>query len=590
MSAFERAPRAPFPSAFSCSNLSDPIGSKASASPGFKFSAHRPTESPVVMKDGSSKRFRSEEFAPPGSDDGGMDQSDQIPPTPQINFKDKLLSSSCFEYTEGMEKDRFSIESGDYEVKDSPYGPSIRFSEQVKNKIYKPWKNSVIIQFVGKTHTYNFVLARLKQHWRLKGPMQLVDLDNGFFIVRFVLEEDLLYVVTGGPWVVAGQYVVVQKWRPNFCAAEEHVSRITVWVRLSGMGVEFFNAETIKCIRDLIGSSYKVDVHTVGQMRGKFARVCVEIDLNMPLIPYLVVEGRPVRVEYENLPVICFNCCRVGHSKEYCSFANSVHKDNETDMDMTRDIQEEMRSHQVEKLRKLRLDDNQRGPIDPTGDKAGFGIWNVVPTRKAWKKNFKNGTTASEDKGKGVSPEVVQKRHDKVFHSSKALPQKDKKEVVQKVNFEAGIYDASGSRFNILENDCFDSEQEPVFGNLENLLSNKGKAIQSKDDGSWNDLTPPNKGKKKVGRPRKVLSDISNKSSSRPAIVLRPSSKNLPHDSTINFVSELDQALSNLRRPMTSIDNGGLEIGEVEARRNDHSSISKPLAPNIISVVSRATD
>ncbi|KAL6289823.1 hypothetical protein ACE6H2_007333 [Prunus campanulata] len=245
-----------------------------------------------------------------------------------------------------------------------------------------------------------------------------------------------------------------------------------------------------------------------------------------------------------------------------------------------------MRSHQVEKLRKMRLDDNQRGPIDPTGDKVGFGIWNVVPTRKAWKKNFKNGTTASEDKGKDVSPEVVQKRQEKVFHSSNALPQKDKKEVVQKV----GIYDASGSRFNILENYCFDSEQEHVFGTLENLLSINGKAIQSKDDGRWDDLIPPNKGKKKVGGPRKVLSDISNKSSSRPAIVLRPSSKNLPHDSTITSVSELDQALSNLRRPVTSFNNGGLLIGEVAAHRNDYPSTSKPRALNIISVVSRAAD
>ncbi|KAL6294431.1 hypothetical protein ACE6H2_002573 [Prunus campanulata] len=333
MSAFERSPRAPSLSAFLCPKFSDPIGPKAATSSGFKFSAHRPTESPVVMKDGSSKRFRSEDFAPPGSDDGGMDQSNQIPPMP---------------------------------------------------------------------------------------------------------------------------------------------------------------------------------------------------------------------------------------------------KDDETDMDMTGNIQEEMCSHQVAKLRKMRLDDNQRGPIDPTGDKAGFGIWNVVLTRKAWKKNFKNGTTASEDKAKGVSYEVIQKIQEKVFHSSNALPQKHKKEVVQKVNSEARIYDASGSRFNILENDCFDSEQEHVFGNLENLLSINGKAIQSKDDGGWEDLSPPNKGKKKVGRPRKALSDISNKSSSRPAIALRPSSKNLPHDSTITSVSELDQTLSNLRRPVTSFDNGGLEIGEVVARRNDSSSTSKP--------------
>ncbi|KAI5354086.1 hypothetical protein L3X38_006981 [Prunus dulcis] len=71
MSALECASRAPSPSTFSCPTLLDSIGSKATASPGFTFSAHRPTKS--VMKDGSSKRFRSEDFAPPEGDDGGMD-------------------------------------------------------------------------------------------------------------------------------------------------------------------------------------------------------------------------------------------------------------------------------------------------------------------------------------------------------------------------------------------------------------------------------------------------------------------------------------------------------------------------------------
>ncbi|KAH0972175.1 hypothetical protein GBA52_024331, partial [Prunus armeniaca] len=52
------------------------------------------------------------------------------------------------------------------------------------------------------------------------------------------------------------------------------------------------------------------------------------------------------------------------------------------------------------------------------------------------------------------------KRQEKVLIPSNALPHKDKKKVVQKVNSKVGIYDAFGSRFNILENDCFDGEQE----------------------------------------------------------------------------------------------------------------------------------
>ncbi|CAL8086927.1 unnamed protein product [Prunus armeniaca] len=77
--------------------------STATGSPAFTFSAHRPSESLGVMKDGPSKRFRSEHFAPPeGDDDGGMDQSNQIPSMPDVNFKDKLLISSCFEYTKAL--------------------------------------------------------------------------------------------------------------------------------------------------------------------------------------------------------------------------------------------------------------------------------------------------------------------------------------------------------------------------------------------------------------------------------------------------------------------------------------------------------
>ncbi|KAH0992249.1 hypothetical protein GBA52_003732 [Prunus armeniaca] len=316
----------------------------------------------------------------------------------------------------------------------------------------------------------------------------------------------------------------------------------------------------------------------VSQMRGTFARVCVEIDLNKPFIPYLVVEGTRVRVEYENLPMIFFSCCRVGHNKEYCPFANPVHKDNETDMDMTRDIEEEMCSHQVEKLSEMTLDGNQKGPIDLTGDKASFGIWNVVPTRKVWKKNFKNGTIASEDKGKSVTHEVVHKRQEKVIDYDNYLPQKDKKKVVKGVNFAAEIYDSSGSRFNILENECFDGGQEHVFGTstLDHLLPINGKAIQRQDIGGWNELTPPNKGKKKIGRPRKVLSDISTKSSSRPSIVLRSSSENFPNNPTTTSVSELEQASIKHRDSVTGFADGVFESGEVDALSNDSFFIPKP--------------
>lgn len=53
-------------------------------------------------------------------------------------------------------------------------------------------------------------------------------------------------------------------------------------------------------------------------MRGKFARLCVQIDLKKSLIPMVHVMGHNQRIEYERLHRICFECGQYGHRAEGC--------------------------------------------------------------------------------------------------------------------------------------------------------------------------------------------------------------------------------------------------------------------------------
>lgn len=41
------------------------------------------------------------------------------------------------------------------------------------------------------------------------------------------------------------------------------------------------------------------DAHTLSQARGKFARICVELDLAKPLTPFIEIEGRTYGAVYE---------------------------------------------------------------------------------------------------------------------------------------------------------------------------------------------------------------------------------------------------------------------------------------------------
>ncbi|CAB4316330.1 unnamed protein product [Prunus armeniaca] len=66
---------------------------------------------------------------------------------------------------------------------------------------------------------------------------------------------------------------------------------MTAWVQINGLNVEYFCFDVMEKIGNLIGATVKVDAHTMSQARGKFARVCVELDLAEPLTPFIEVEG-----------------------------------------------------------------------------------------------------------------------------------------------------------------------------------------------------------------------------------------------------------------------------------------------------------
>lgn len=71
----------------------------------------------------------------------------------------------------------------------------------------------------------------------------------------------------------------------------------------------------------------KVDDHTLDRSQAKFARVCVEINLEKPLKQGTWVNYGDfsvfVLVLYENLPVFCYKCGRVGHGETTRPLASS---------------------------------------------------------------------------------------------------------------------------------------------------------------------------------------------------------------------------------------------------------------------------
>lgn len=146
-------------------------------------------------------------------------------------------------------------------------------------------------------------------------------------MTRFAHKEDKDYVLTEGPWLIGGHYLAIQPWKPQFNPKTESINKLAVWIRVTNLSTEYMRASLLRKIDNLIGTTFKVDINTTNQSRGRFARVCVQLDLDQPFKTSVCIDGIWFNLEYQGLNMICFECGKFGLLKEECLKRKEVRAD-----------------------------------------------------------------------------------------------------------------------------------------------------------------------------------------------------------------------------------------------------------------------
>ncbi|KAL9431996.1 hypothetical protein AB3S75_027078 [Citrus x aurantiifolia] len=219
----------------------------------------------------------------------------------------------------GREKEKdIEIKKDDVVIEREGYLPSISFSQKVHEQLIKPWQSTVVVKLLGRMIGYKALSSRLEILWPNIGGYFVIDLDNRYFLVKFRKEDDADFVLTQGPWLVAGHYLTVQLWSPHFDSSNEKIDKITAWIRLPGMPLHYYHKKIIRMLGHVIGKVIKIDYNTELATRGKFAHIAVEVSLGSPLTSQFLLDGRIQRIEYKALPTICFGCGKYGHISSSC--------------------------------------------------------------------------------------------------------------------------------------------------------------------------------------------------------------------------------------------------------------------------------
>ncbi|KAE8718339.1 hypothetical protein F3Y22_tig00110015pilonHSYRG00195 [Hibiscus syriacus] len=187
------------------------------------------------------------------------------------------------------------FQDGDVSIDRSGLYPVVQFSSWMHNAIDHYMRESVIVCLLGRTIGY----------WMLSG------LPYGYYSKL-------------GPWIIFGNYLIVQPWSRNFSTSDDHPSQIIVWIRLSGLPYGYYSKFLFRLIASEIGKVIKVDYNPTAGERGKFAGLVVAVDLTKPLLRCVGIDDFVQRIEYEGLQNICFRCGKYGHVQNECETQPTV--------------------------------------------------------------------------------------------------------------------------------------------------------------------------------------------------------------------------------------------------------------------------
>ncbi|MBA0838991.1 hypothetical protein Goarm_004766 [Gossypium armourianum] len=172
--------------------------------------------------------------------------------------------------------DDLQILEGDVTIGTEDGLPSIRFSERIA--LYKSMVWTVVVKLFGWKIGIQTLSNRIYRLWKPSTPISIMDLENDYFLVKFQEEVDYVRTLTEGPWIVFGQYLMIQPWSQYFSTSQTYPSNVVAWIRFPRILGFMYRKSVLTNIGEMVVHVIKLDDQTGNAQKGRFVRMVVLLD------------------------------------------------------------------------------------------------------------------------------------------------------------------------------------------------------------------------------------------------------------------------------------------------------------------------
>lgn len=181
---------------------------------------------------------------------------------------------------------------------------------------------------VGRFLTEKSVNSRIMKTkmadiWRPAMGVTIKDLKSGLFLFQFYHNDDMQWVLNGGPWTFDNTLLVTSVIKQGEDPTKVLLVYADFWIQIYDLPVGFMSEAVGKQLSNFFGSFIQYDAKNNSNIWREFMRLRVRVDVGKPLKRKKKICKKDktevvVQCKYERLGDFCFVCGLLSHTERFC--------------------------------------------------------------------------------------------------------------------------------------------------------------------------------------------------------------------------------------------------------------------------------